>query len=140
MFLPHVASFFLFQVLSIADIFKPPSKAEFEDLLVIYFILFYFFCYFFFNFIFFRYIVSDLMDTDLEVIINSGQPLSETHIQYFTYQLLCAVKYIHSANVLHRDIKPANILCNEDCTIKVFLIILISVIIFFLIERLFYYS
>lgn len=80
------------------------------------------------------------MDTDLEVIINSGQPLSETHIQYFTYQLLCAVKYIHSANVLHRDIKPANILCNEDCTIKVFLIILISVIIFFLIERLFYYS
>lgn len=59
------------------------------------------------------------MDTDLDVIINSNQNLSDQHIQYFIYQILCAVKYIHSANVLHRDIKPSNILCNEDCTIKV---------------------
>ena len=65
-----------------------------------------------------RYIVTELMDTDLEVILKSKQALSEQHIQYFVYQMLCAVRYIHSANVLHRDIKPSNILCNEDCTIK----------------------
>lgn len=59
------------------------------------------------------------MDTDLDVIINSNQNLSDQHIQYFIYQILCGVKYIHSANVLHRDIKPSNILCNEDCTIRV---------------------
>lgn len=35
------------------------------------------------------------------------------------YNLLCALKYIHSAKVLHRDIKPANILINEDCSVKI---------------------
>ena len=35
------------------------------------------------------------------------------------YNLFCAVKYLHSANVLHRDLKPANILVNEDCSVKI---------------------
>jgi mitogen-activated protein kinase 1/3 len=35
------------------------------------------------------------------------------------YNLLCAVKYLHTANVLHRDLKPANILVNEDCSVKI---------------------
>lgn len=35
------------------------------------------------------------------------------------YNLLCGVKYMHSAKVIHRDIKPANILINEDCSIKI---------------------
>jgi len=33
--------------------------------------------------------------------------------------LLCAVKYLHSANVIHRDLKPANVLVNEDCSVKI---------------------
>eukprot|EP01012_Entosiphon_sulcatum_P003546 TRINITY_DN1116_c0_g1_i1.p1 TRINITY_DN1116_c0_g1~~TRINITY_DN1116_c0_g1_i1.p1 ORF type:complete len:415 (-),score=72.50 TRINITY_DN1116_c0_g1_i1:426-1628(-) len=64
------------------------------------------------------YIVTDLMDTDLHRIIQSPQPLSEDHIQYFVYQLLRAVKYLHSAGILHRDIKPANVLVNENCELK----------------------
>jgi mitogen-activated protein kinase 1/3 len=35
------------------------------------------------------------------------------------YNLFCAVRYLHSANVLHRDLKPANILVNEDCSVKI---------------------
>ena len=35
------------------------------------------------------------------------------------YNLICAVKYLHSSNVLHRDLKPANILVNEDCSVKI---------------------
>lgn len=35
------------------------------------------------------------------------------------YNLICALKYMHSARILHRDIKPANILINEDCGVKV---------------------
>lgn len=33
--------------------------------------------------------------------------------------MICAVKYLHSSNVLHRDLKPANILVNEDCSVKI---------------------
>lgn len=32
---------------------------------------------------------------------------------------MCAVKYLHSANVIHRDLKPANVLVNEDCSVKI---------------------
>lgn len=33
--------------------------------------------------------------------------------------MLCAVKYLHTANVIHRDLKPANVLVNEDCSVKI---------------------
>jgi serine/threonine protein kinase len=32
--------------------------------------------------------------------------------------MICAMNFIHSANIIHRDIKPANILFKNDCTIK----------------------
>ena len=35
-----------------------------------------------------------------------------------TYNLLCAVKFIHSANIIHRDLKPCNILMNEDFQVQ----------------------
>lgn len=52
----------------------------------------------------FRYLVSELLDTDLHQIIASQQALSNDHIQYFLYQIMRGLKYIHSANVLHRDL------------------------------------
>ena len=35
------------------------------------------------------------------------------------YQILRALKYIHSAHVLHRDLKPSNLLLNGNCDLKV---------------------
>ena len=35
------------------------------------------------------------------------------------YQLLKALKFIHSAGIVHRDLKPSNILINSDSLIKV---------------------
>merc|ERR1711916_274853 len=65
------------------------------------------------------YLVTELLDTDLHQIIGSNQPLTDDHVQYFTYQILRALKYIHSANVLHRDLKPSNLLLNGNCDLKV---------------------
>lgn len=50
------------------------------------------------------YIVYELMETDLSSIIKSQQELSEEHVQYFLYQLLRGLKFIHSANIIHRDL------------------------------------
>jgi|TARA_B110000208_G_C11694007_1_gene403407 mitogen-activated protein kinase 1/3 len=59
------------------------------------------------------------METDLHRIIYSRQDLTDDHVQYFIYQVLRAVKYIHSAKVLHRDLKPSNLLLNSNCDLKV---------------------
>lgn len=65
------------------------------------------------------YIVTDLMETDLHRIIYSKQPLSMEHTQFFMYQVLRALKYLHSANILHRDLKPSNLLVNSNCDLKI---------------------
>lgn len=84
-------------IVGIKDILTPPSLAGFEDV----------------------YIVSDLMETDLHRIIYSRQALTLEHIQYFIFQILGALKYMHSANVLHRDLKPSNLLLNSNCELKI---------------------
>ena len=59
------------------------------------------------------------METDLHKVIYSKQELTEEHIQYFIYQLLRGLLYMHSANVLHRDLKPSNLLLNKKCDLKI---------------------
>lgn len=59
------------------------------------------------------------METDLHRIIYSRQPLTIDHVQYFVYQILRGMKYIHSANVIHRDLKPSNLLVNANCDLKI---------------------
>ena len=58
------------------------------------------------------------METDLYKLLKT-QRLSNDHVCYFLYQILCGLKYIHSANVLHRDLKPSNILLNTNRDLKI---------------------
>ncbi|KAI6125445.1 kinase-like protein [Pisolithus croceorrhizus] len=65
------------------------------------------------------YIFMEDSTADLHQIIKSGQTLTNEHVQYFLYQVLRGMKYIHSASVIHRDLKPGNLLVNSDCELKI---------------------
>lgn len=84
-------------IISLIDIPKPEGRTGFNNI----------------------YIITDLMETDLHRVIYSRQELTDDHIQYFIYQILRGVLYMHSANIVHRDLKPANILANKNCDLKI---------------------
>ena len=49
---------------------------------------------------------------DLHVVIRAGI-LEEIHKKFIIYQLIKALKYMHSGELIHRDLKPSNILLNS---------------------------
>jgi len=84
-------------IVEIKHIMLPPSAREFKDI----------------------YVVFELLETDLHQVIKANDDLSPEHHQFFLYQLLRGLKYIHTAEVFHRDLKPKNILANSDCKLKI---------------------
>ncbi|GLU14722.1 hypothetical protein SLE2022_312750 [Rubroshorea leprosula] len=84
-------------IVEIKRIMLPPSKREFKDL----------------------FVVFELMESDLHQVIKANDDLTREHHQFFLYQMLRALKYMHTANVYHRDLKPKNILANANCKLKV---------------------
>ncbi|XP_021898364.1 mitogen-activated protein kinase 20 [Carica papaya] len=84
-------------IVEIKHIMLPPSRRDFKDI----------------------YVVFELMESDLHQVIKVNDDLTREHYQFFLYQLLRALKYIHTANVYHRDLKPKNILANANCKLKI---------------------
>lgn len=84
-------------IISVKSIQLPRSRAELNEI----------------------YVISELMQTDLSSIIRSPQGLSDEHCQFFIYQILRGLKYLHSANIMHRDLKPRNLLVNSNCDLKI---------------------
>ncbi|XP_044503853.1 mitogen-activated protein kinase 20-like isoform X2 [Mangifera indica] len=84
-------------IVEIKHVMLPPSRRDFQDI----------------------YVVFELMESDLHQVIKANDDLTREHYQFFLYQLLRALKYIHTANVYHRDLKPKNILANANCKLKI---------------------
>lgn len=68
----------------------------------------------------YAFIVMEFVDSDLKQVCLTANNIefSEEHVVTILYNLLCAVNFIHSANVMHRDIKPGNILVDSNCHVK----------------------
>ncbi|XP_047322017.1 mitogen-activated protein kinase 19-like [Impatiens glandulifera] len=84
-------------IVDIKCIMLPPSRREFKDI----------------------YVIFELMESDLHQVIKANDDLTPDHHRFFLYQMLRALKYMHTANVYHRDLKPKNILANANCKLKI---------------------
>lgn len=57
------------------------------------------------------FIVMNYMRNDLKKVLSKDKTgFTEKHTTTIIFRLLCALDFIHKANVMHRDIKPSNIL------------------------------
>jgi serine/threonine protein kinase len=63
-------------IVEIKHILLPPSRREFRDI----------------------YVVFELMESDLHQVIKANDDLTPEHYQFFLYQLLRGLKYIHTGN------------------------------------------
>lgn len=61
-------------IVEIKHIMLPPSRREFRDI----------------------FVVFELMESDLHQVIKANDDLTPQHLQFFLYQLLRALKYIHA--------------------------------------------
>lgn len=64
-------------IVEIKHIMLPPSRREFQDI----------------------YVVFELMESDLHQVIRANDDLTPEHYQFFLYQLLRALKYIHAGKL-----------------------------------------
>ena len=65
-------------IVEIKHILLPPSRREFRDI----------------------YVVFELMESDLHQVIKANDDLTPEHYQFFLYQLLRGLKYIHTGHSL----------------------------------------
>lgn len=66
-------------IVEIKHILLPPSRREFKDI----------------------YVVFELMESDLHQVIKANDDLTPEHYQFFLYQLLRGLKYIHTGYNLY---------------------------------------
>ena len=47
--------------------------------------------------------------------IKNGTVLEDDHIKTILYNALCAIQFLHSANLVHRNLSPSTILIDANC-------------------------
>ena len=61
----------------------------------------------------------EYMGIDLNQLLTHKIAFTEKHLIKIVYNTLCAMQFLHEANVMHRDLKTANILITSDCNAKI---------------------
>lgn len=64
------------------------------------------------------YLVSEALPQDLGSLIAGRHAFDDDAIRSIMFQVLRAVTYLHSVDIIHRDIKPSNILVDEHFRVK----------------------
>ena len=61
------------------------------------------------------FLVMEYFEQNLESVFSrvSKGDFTEDHVVTIMYNMICSIKYMHSANIIHRDLKPANILITD---------------------------
>ena len=54
----------------------------------------------------------------LSDLISNRYTLTEIEVKHYCYELLLALEYLHSRNIIHRDIKLSNVLLSEKMEVK----------------------
>lgn len=63
------------------------------------------------------YLLMDYTETDLHQLTRV-RTLKAAHKRFIVFQLLQALRYLHSRGVIHRDLKPANILVGSRYQVR----------------------
>lgn len=63
------------------------------------------------------FMVMPLGGASLSSVLSKAQ-LKPCQVKKILYQILCAVNYLHSLNMIHRDLKSLNVLVDDHCAVR----------------------
>lgn len=66
------------------------------------------------------FMVQEYFEYDLRTLVMQNfSEITPMHVVSIVYQILCALKFLHSAGVIHRDIKPSNIFITKNFRVAI---------------------